>query len=301
MDRGARGATRPGGAARQRRGRRRQAQTDGRTDTDTDTDGRTRSEQPARLAAKSKRQGDDPRVLQAKSKGHVNFAWVPAVRQFSGIVHSFTRRQSKDTRKRGRRARVRDGAYSRARPRVRAWTLALAPSREGALWGLLSSTRHNGARLGESRRCASWPGATLRCPTSQSSGARRAASARSCAPPAIPPVARRPRGAPSRCRRPRRTTARARTCASNAPSSPERTFAAPPRWEFSVRLRAQVPLHQFAYFCTRYELTAEAWGAWRASCHARGVDVDHAAERWWRAVRAELKLKPIKVNRKTRG
>ena len=66
-------------------------------------------------------------------------------------------------------------------------------------------------------------------------------------------------------------------------------------------MRLQVPLHQFAFFITLdRELTDKAWRKWRRECRAAKVDVDHEKQRWWRAVRCELTLKPVKVNRQTR-
>ena len=59
-----------------------------------------------------------------------------------------------------------------------------------------------------------------------------------------------------------------------------------------------VYLHQFAYFCNLGRaLTSAKWKQWRKYCRKHDLDVDHAGQKWWRAVRAELQLMKASINR----
>ena len=71
------------------------------------------------------------------------------------------------------------------------------------------------------------------------------------------------------------------------------------RFRCSGVTSSYVYLHQFVYFCNLGRpLTLAKWKQWREYCRKHDLDVDHAKQKWWRAVRAELKLKKADINRR---
>ena len=61
---------------------------------------------------------------------------------------------------------------------------------------------------------------------------------------------------------------------------------------------SHVYLHHFVYFCNLGRpLTSAKWKQWREYCRKHELDVDHAGQKWWRAVRAELQLVKASINR----
>ena len=71
------------------------------------------------------------------------------------------------------------------------------------------------------------------------------------------------------------------------------------RFRCSGVTSSYVYLHQFVYFCNLGRpLTLAKWKQWREYCRKHDLDVDHAKQKWWRAVRAELKLEKAGINRR---